>query len=165
MHIASVSSFEEIQKRVRIEKMGSRKFNLDHFQEVGSALVRRKRLIIGYKSRSENVDTKREISPQRMIYYRDNWYLDAWCHSRNALRSFSVDAIKRVGLLETLAVDIDEIDLNSELGSGYGIFAGRDVQWAELHFTEEKARWIAHELWHPNQEGYFQKFNVVYPSK
>lgn len=148
-------SLEEIQKRIKIEKMGARKYDLSHFQEIGSALVKRKRLIIEYQSRSKNESTTREISPQRLIHYRDNWYLDAWCHSRNALRSFSVDAIKQVGLLETLAVDIDEMDLNSELGSGYGIFAGRDVQWAELHFTAEKARWIAHELWHPNQEGYF----------
>jgi len=90
----SDGSFEEIQRRVKIEKMGSRKYDLEHFQEIGLALVKRKRLVIEYQSRSKDENTQREISPQRLIYYRDNWYLDAWCHLKNALRSFSVDAIK-----------------------------------------------------------------------
>jgi predicted DNA-binding transcriptional regulator YafY len=147
----SENSFEEIQKRVRIEKMGARKFDLDHFQEIGTALVKRKRLMIEYQSRSKDENTKREISPQRIIYYRDNWYLDAWCHQKNALRSFSIDAIKVAEILETKADDIDEIELNAELGSGYGIFAGKDIQWALLRFTPERAKWVANEVWHPVQ--------------
>ncbi len=147
----SDSFSDEIQKRVKIEKMGSRKFNLDHFQEVGSSLVRRKRLIIEYQSRSKNEITSREVSPQRMIYYRDNWYLDAWCHLKNALRSFSIDAIKMAEILETNAIDIHEHELNAELGSGYGIFAGKDVQWAVLKFSSSRSKWVANEKWHPEQ--------------
>jgi predicted DNA-binding transcriptional regulator YafY len=147
----SDSSFEEIQKRVKIEKMGSRKYDLDHFQEIGLALVKRKRLVIEYQSRSKDENTQREISPQRMIYYRDNWYVDGWCHAKNALRSFSVDAIKKAEILETKADDIDDNELNAELGSGYGIFAGKDVQWAVLKFTPERTKWLANENWHPEQ--------------
>jgi predicted DNA-binding transcriptional regulator YafY len=153
----SDSSFEEIQKRVKIEKMGSRKYDLEHFQEIGSALVKRKRLVIEYQSRSKDENTKREISPQRMIHYRDNWYLDAWCHSKNALRSFSVDAIQYVEILESIANNIDEDELNVELGSGYGIFAGKNIQWAVLKFTPERARWVATEKWHPQQKGIYLK--------
>lgn len=151
----SGSSFEEIQKRVKIEKMGSRKFDLEHFQEVGLALVKRKRLIIEYQSRSKDESTKREISPQRLIYYRDNWYLDAWCHSKDALRSFSVDAIKSVELPESKAINVDEQELDAELGSGYGIFAGKSLKWATLRFSKERAKWIAKERWHPDQKGMF----------
>lgn len=151
----SDGSFEEIQKRVKIEKMGSRQYDLEHFQEIGSALVRRKRLVIEYQSRSKDENTRREISPQRMIYYRDNWYLDAWCHFKNALRSFSVDAIKKAEILETKADDIDDNELNAELGSGYGIFAGKEVKWALLRFSPERAKWVASEKWHPAQKSKF----------
>ena len=151
----SDSSFEEIQKRVKIEKMGSRKYDLKHFQEIGAALVKRKRLIIEYQSRSKDENTKREISPQRMIYYRDNWYLDAWCHLKNALRSFSIDAIKMAEILESKADDINANELDAELGSGYGIFAGREIQWAILNFTPDRAKWVANEKWHPEQRSKF----------
>jgi predicted DNA-binding transcriptional regulator YafY len=151
----SDSSVEEIQKRVKIEKMGSRKYDLKHFQEIGAALVKRKRLIIEYQSRSKDENTKREISPQRMIYYRDNWYLDAWCHLKNALRSFSIDAIKMAEILESKADDINANELDAELGSGYGIFAGREIQWAILNFTPDRAKWVANEKWHPEQRSKF----------
>lgn len=147
----SDGSFEEIQKRVKIEKMGSRQYDLEHFQEIGLALVKRNRLNITYQSRSKDENTQREISPQRLIYYRDNWYLDAWCHLKNALRSFSVDAIKTAEILKVQSDDIDEDELNAELGSGYGIFAGKDIQWAVLRFTPERAKWVASESWHPLQ--------------
>ena len=151
----SDSSLDEIQKRVKIEKMGSRKYNLEHFQEIGCALVKRKRLIIEYQSRSKDENTLREVSPQRLIYYRDNWYLDAWCHLKNALRSFSIDAIKKAEILEISASDIDDEILNVELGSGYGIFAGKNIQWAVLHFTPKIAKWVASEKWHPLEKSKF----------
>jgi predicted DNA-binding transcriptional regulator YafY len=151
----SENSYEEIQKRIRIEKMGARKFDLDYFQEIGSALIQRKRLIIIYQSRSKDENTQREISPQRLIYYRDNWYLDGWCHLKNALRSFSLDAIKTAEISKVKSDDIDEDELNAELGSGYGIFAGKDIQWAVLQFTPERAKWVASERWHPIQEAEF----------
>lgn len=144
---------DEVVKRIKVMTVGARQFHLDHFQQVGSALLRRKRLLIDYQARSTGETTRREVSPQRLIHYRDNWYLDAWCHLRNELRSFSVDAIQRVELLDTKTKDVAEKTLDAVLGSGYGIFSGKDVQWAILRFTPERAKWVAAEKWHPKQVG------------
>jgi predicted DNA-binding transcriptional regulator YafY len=37
--------------------------------------------------------------------------------------------------------------------SGYGIFGGQASDWAKLKFTAERARWVQHEQWHPEQLG------------
>ena len=146
---------DQLQKRIKIETMGARKFNLDQFQVIGSSLLKRKQLHIDYLGRGKNELTSRVISPQRLIYYKDNWYLDGWCHLKEDIRSFSVDAIQRVEILETKAKDVSEEKLNEELGSGYGIFSGKDIRWAKLKFSPERARWISKERWHPKQEGQF----------
>lgn len=146
-------SIEEISKRIRIIGVASRALGLDHFSLLGSALLRRKRLQILYYVRVRDENTEREISPLRLVYYRENWYLDAWCHLRNELRSFAVDAIRRVDVLEAPAKNVPEKTLDSILGSGYGIFSGRKVQWAKLHFSAERARWVRSERWHPKQKG------------
>jgi predicted DNA-binding transcriptional regulator YafY len=146
---------DQLQKRIKIETMGSRKFNLDHFQAIGSSLLKRKQLHIDYLGRGKNELTSRDISPQRLIYYKDNWYLDGWCHLKEDIRSFSVDAIQRVEILEKKATDVSEEKLNEELGSGYGIFSGKDVKWVTLKFSPERARWVSKEKWHPKQEGQF----------
>ena len=49
-----------------------------------------------------------------------------------------------------------DTELDAVLGAGYGIFAGREVQWATLRFTPERARWVAAERWHPAQRGRFE---------
>lgn len=144
---------EEVARRIKIHTVGARRVHLENFQAVGSALLRRRRLVIDYYARGRNDTTRREVSPQRLIHYRGNWYLDAWCHLRNELRSFSVDAIRRVELLDTPARDVPEETLDAVLGSGYGIFSGREVKWAVLRFSPERARWVAAEKWHPRQEG------------
>jgi predicted DNA-binding transcriptional regulator YafY len=145
----------EVQKRIKVETVGARQFHLNSFQAIGSALLRRKRLMIVYHARGTDETTEREISPQRLVYYRDNWYLDAWCHLRNDIRNFSVDAIQRAEILEKKAEDIPEKRLNDVLGSGYGIFSGKEVHWATLRFTADRARWVAAERWHPQQKGKF----------
>ena len=146
----------DLARRIRVQTVGARKVHLPHFQAVGSALLQRRRLVIEYHGRSRNLSSEREVSPQRLIHYRDNWYLDAWCHVRKALRSFSVDAIRRVQVLNKAAIDVPDGELDDVLGSGYGIFAGREVQWAKLRFSAERARWVAAETWHSKQQGRFE---------
>jgi predicted DNA-binding transcriptional regulator YafY len=46
---------------------------------------------------------------------------------------------------------VREAELDEYLGSGYGIFAGRNVEWATLKFTPEAARWVSAQNWHPKQ--------------
>lgn len=146
---------DEIRRRVLVVGIGQRQLKLDHFERVGSALLRRKRLDITYLSKGKGEVTEREVSPQRLVHYRENWYLDAWCHLRNELRNFAVDSIQHVEVLEKPAREISKRSVDEVLGPGYGIFTGSKVQWARLVFTAERARWVGSERWHPRQKGHF----------
>lgn len=148
---------EEVQRRIKVETVGARGFHLDHFQAVGSALLRRKRLHIRYHARGTDEITDREVSPQRLVHYRDNWYLDAYCHMREELRAFAVDAIDHVEIIEKKCRDVADKRLDEVLGSGYGIFSGDNVTWATLRFAPDRARWVASERWHPKQQGTLRK--------
>ena len=107
--------------------------------------------------RSRDETNEREVSPQRLVHYRENWYLDAWCHLRNELRSFSLDAMRSAEILDTPARNIPEKTLDGALGAGYGIFSGKKVQWAKLRFSPQRSRWVASEQWHPRQKGSFDE--------
>jgi predicted DNA-binding transcriptional regulator YafY len=149
-------SAEEVQNRIRILHMARRALPLKHFQTAARALLERRRLAIRYYTRSRGDETARTLSPQRLVHYRDNWYLDAWCHLRNDIRSFSVDAIREAQLLEEPAREVPARDLDEVLGSGYGIFSGKTTQWAKLRFTPQRARWVAAEQWHPQQRSRYE---------
>ena len=145
----------EIAKRVRILRMAGRNVSSEHFQTAAGALLQRKRLQIRYQSRETGQETQREISPQRLIHYRDNWYLDAWCHTRQALRSFAAERIRAARMLEQPADDTPEDELDAHFGGSYGIFAGAPKHTAILRFTPSRARWVAEERWHPQQASRF----------
>jgi predicted DNA-binding transcriptional regulator YafY len=150
-------SWEEVVKRIRIFQPERREGRAEHFSVVAAALLKRMRLWIKHYNRKDDRETVREISPQRLVHYRDNWYLDAWCHLRNDLRSFAVDAIREAVIKEAPAKEVRDADLDEYLGSGYGIFAGRDVEWAKLRFTPEAARWVSAQNWHPKQRSRVEK--------
>ena len=112
-----------------------------------------KRLAITYFARGSGETTEREVSPQRLVYYRGNWYLDAWCHLRNDIRNFAIDSIRAAEVIEKKAREVSHRSMDEVLGPGYGIFSGRKLQHAVLRFTPERARWVAQETWHPKQKG------------
>ncbi|PIW44861.1 MAG: transcriptional regulator [Zetaproteobacteria bacterium CG12_big_fil_rev_8_21_14_0_65_54_13] len=139
--------------RIRILSMMPRSCSLPYFSRVSTAVLERKRLSFSYAGRGDNQQSQREVSPQRLTHYRDNWYLDAFCHLRNGLRTFSLECMAGVYVQETLAaMDVDEVELNLQLGSAYGIFAGVADKVAVLRFAPQRARWVADEAWHPQQE-------------
>jgi predicted DNA-binding transcriptional regulator YafY len=146
-------SAAEVQRRIRILHMVARAPRSEHFAAVASATLQRKRLRLRYHARSSDTQTDRVVSPQRLVHYRDNWYLDAWCHLRRDLRSFAVDAITSVEVLERPARPVAERRLDEVLAGGYGIFSGQRVTWARLRFSPEQARWVQAEQWHPRQVG------------
>ena len=150
-------SWEEVVKRIRIFQPERRESQAAHFSVVAAALLKRLRLQIKHYNRRDDRETVREISPQRLVHYRDNWYLDAYCHLRNDLRSFSVDAIRDALIRDTNAKEIADAELDEYLASGYGIFAGRRIEWAKLKFTPQAARWVSAQSWHPKQRAHIEK--------
>jgi predicted DNA-binding transcriptional regulator YafY len=146
---------EEISRRIRVVHAAKRRADLKSFPVIASALLKRQRLTIRHWNRGRNETVEREVSPQRLVFYRDNWYLDAWCHLRDGVRSFAVDAIGHAVLLDRKARNVAAQKLDAVLGAGYGIFSGQDVRWATLRFTAASARWVAAEQWHPRQRSSF----------
>lgn len=142
----------ELARRVRIIKIASRRPSPKHFSIVATALLTRKRVLIDYQGRERSKQTTRQISPQRLVYYRDNWYLDAWCHLRNNLRSFAIERIDSSKLVVEDSLDIEENKLDTHYTSSYGIFAGKPTHTALLKFNNTVARWVADEQWHPKQK-------------
>ena len=147
-------SAEDIARRIKILSMGSRRVAPAHFRTIATAVLTRKRLKLRHQRRQDGEVLDREVSPQRLVHYRDNWYLDAYCHKRQALRTFGLDAIETAVVMPDKEVkEIGEDTLERHYASGYGIFAGTATQDAVLQFGASSARWVSRESWHPEQIG------------
>lgn len=144
---------QALPDRVRIAYASKREVRSQSLEAVASATMRRVRLHFVHFNRVSGSRVAREVSPQRLVLYRDHWYLDAWCHLRGAMRSFAVAAIEAPQVLESEAIEMPAQDVDAIVYPSYGIFSGRPKAWAKLRFIPERSRWVAKELWHPLQEG------------
>lgn len=141
-----------LAERVRFISIGQRRGTPRHFARVAEALLQRRALRITYRARSTEDTTERTVDPQRLVHYRDAWYLDAWCRLREGLRTFSLDCVESAASTDEVASDIAENELDAHYATAYGIFAGEPTEVAVLRFTSDGARWAASVDWHPAQE-------------
>jgi predicted DNA-binding transcriptional regulator YafY len=149
---ASDAEAREMGKRVKVMSAAKRPVAPQFFETLGTALTRRQRVHIHYWVRSRREMTERTVSPQRLVHWRNTWYLDAWCHTQEGLRRFALDAIREAAPAEQRAKDVALKTIEAELDAGYGAFSGSKVQWACLRFTPEAAQWVRHEQWHAQQQ-------------
>lgn len=139
--------------RIKVLPISARIPNHKIFQNIAIALLSRTQIDLVYHARGSDTQTQRTVSPQRLIYYKDNWYLDVYCHLRQGLRTFSLDRVKAASLLSDFAQEVEKKILDDHFASAYGIFSGKVEHTALLRFSETRARWVADEIWHPKQVG------------
>lgn len=143
---------DELTERVKILPIATRPIDQEIFNKVASALLTRKRLEITHFNKGKNNTTQRQVSPQQLVYYRDTWYLDAFCHSKDDLRTFSLDGITEAAEIDSAAVGLPKDVIKKAFEETYGIFAGQRQKTAKLKFTPFRSRWVSKERWHPNQK-------------
>jgi len=64
---------------------------------LADAIRRRKRVRTAYRSFSGE-ETRRELSPHGLVVHSGRWYLAAYDHLRNAMRTFRIDRMRRIAL-------------------------------------------------------------------
>ena len=141
----------EFDQHIKILPLNNSYIPNSIYATVCEALLTGKRLEIKYSSYHQ-ASSHRIISPQTLIYYRENWYLDAWCHLRNELRTFSLSRITSIANNPKTSTKIAADQLKQHFANSYGIFSGQSKYTAKLRFAPAIAREIALQQWHPQQQ-------------
>lgn len=150
---AQKTDFATMRRRIKIIPIASRKYDVSIFRAVASAVLRQKRLIIHHRGLPDIAVKRRCVSPQSLVRYRDNWYLDAFCHLRSELRTFAVNRIEKAEPASGKFHAVSPVVQEKFYTESYGIFTGPAEQTAIIDFTGCAAREVATEQWHPQQTG------------
>jgi predicted DNA-binding transcriptional regulator YafY len=143
---------EQWRRRIKIVPLASRSVVPAVFETVVQGLLGRNQLEFCYQGISNSVAEVRIVSPQTVLRYKDNWYLDGWCHTRGALRTFALSRINEVALTAVPSFEIDCALLQSHYEQTYGIFDGPHTDDAVIRFTGTAALIVSQECWHPHQQ-------------
>jgi predicted DNA-binding transcriptional regulator YafY len=146
-------SADTVTSRVRLQAAARRPVDAQRFGAVAGAVLNGRILDMEYHGREKGRASRRRVHPQRLLHYRDNWYLIAWCEQAQDLRTFSLDRIRPLDTPPAPARTVPDNDIDRLVGATFGIFTGEAKGWAVLRFTPHAARWVADETWHPDQIG------------
>ncbi len=103
---------------------------------------------------TKNEESVRKIEPCNLINYGGNWYVVAFDHKRNELRTFNVARIKKLSSTKIKFLDHGP-DFNNKLkaylDSGFGIFLGEKTLTVKIEFSKKAVQIVRTQLWHPKQ--------------
>lgn len=148
--LGSVSPHIEEIHRIHVLGSGARSKKMPLFGMVTQALLLRKRISLVYHGRQKNEQSQRNVSPQRVVFYKGSWYLDAWCHKAKALRTFAVECIQHARLLDEGCKNIVEAEMDNYFTRSFGIFSGVPTHTAVLRFSPSASKWVKDEEWFPD---------------
>jgi proteasome accessory factor C len=112
---------------------------------VDDGLLRGKRLDLTYDVATRAETTRRDVDPLRVFVLEGYGYLEAWCYSAQALRTFRLD---RIAGVEVTDVDVQPHDVAlRDLSTGW-FEALRDAPLVTLALTPQAA-WVAE--YYPNE--------------
>ncbi len=138
---------------VRIIPLQSRPIDESLFRIIADAIVGNRTIEINHVKLSGEPPVKRIVSPQTLVRYRDNWYLDAFCHLRNELRTFALDRISSALFSTEKFHRVPKKERELFFADAYGIFTGPAVATAHIRFYGPAAELVSREQWHPRQHG------------
>ncbi len=142
---------DSFSEKIRVLPLYKRRTDSDVFSSVCNALMNDRVFTASYHGRVKDKKSKRKLHPQRLLHYRDNWYLAAWCEKREALRLFSLDRLTVHSTTKEKSRQMPSESVDPEIGAGFGLFVGKPTQTAILRFFPPNTKWVKDEVWHPKQ--------------
>jgi predicted DNA-binding transcriptional regulator YafY len=137
-----------------VARAESRK-DYSHKREVVASLIdatlHQRRAVLQYFSFSSRQRKRYTVDPYRVVYYHGGLYLYARVQEYGEVRTFAVERIERIDVLESefeLPADFDALGVAS---GAFGITGGTPEP-VELLFDGEMADYVRERLWHESQE-------------
>lgn len=119
--------------------------------QVSAATGKRKRVEIAYKAASTGKETTRKIDPYHVWAMNGGFYLIGLCHLRNAVRTFALERVKSLALLDESFHYLEHFSLEEYLQTAFRVMRG-DPQIVKVWFSPGAARVVRERIWHPTQE-------------
>lgn len=145
------SSVKKMKERVSIGIDLIRTCNTDFLNQIGRAIDNHNSLTIKYFVLKRNELTSRKINPYGLTFRFGAWYLIGWCHLRQDVRTFGVDRIKEIKVIDDHFAYPDDFDLSNYLSHGWSLQADGEPENIKLRFSKEITPWISGCRFHPNQ--------------
>ena len=142
---------KRMRKRVSVGVNLVRECNSETLDKISKAISCHNPLDIVYYVPSRNELTRRRVDPYGLTFRLGAWYLIGKCHLRNETRTFGVDRIRSLRVVDDHFKYPKEFDLEEYLSKGWQLQADARPEHVVLRFSPIVARWVSGCTFHPQQ--------------
>lgn len=139
---------QSISFRTRAEPI----LNLEIFDVLAKAAARRQQLEVEYRKPGQAEPEARTIDPYHLANINGEWYLFAYDHLRNDIRTFVPARIKSVKPTGRTFHRQARFSLEQRLRDSFGVHSGRGQYEVKIRFSARAADFIREKKWHDSQQ-------------
>lgn len=110
------------------------------------------RVEMTYYTPSRDEVTVRRVDPYHLRHFEGAWYLVGFCHLRGAYRTFALDRIQQLAVLDETFSRRGDFSPETYFGESWRLERGAEKQRVVIRFDPYQARWVRGRTWHPTQE-------------
>ena len=125
--------------------------NLQNFDLLAKATAKHKQIQISYRKPGNSQPEQRKIDPYHLANINGEWFLFAFDHLRNDIRTFVPSRIQKVEFTGKTFQRPAKFSLEQTLQNSFGVHSGKAVQEVVIRFSPDAADYIREKKWHPSQ--------------
>ncbi|MFT4586247.1 MAG: putative DNA-binding transcriptional regulator YafY [Candidatus Binatia bacterium] len=126
--------------------------NLEIFDSLAKATAKRRQLELTYRKPGRKQTEPRIVDPYHLANINGEWFLFAYCHLRQDLRTFVPARILSIDSTGKTFTRPKKFSLEKRLRDSFGVHSGQEEYDVLIRFTDSVADYIREKRWHPSQK-------------
>jgi len=122
------------------------------FARLQKAITKKRRVCITYDSFFERKVINLDLCPYHILYNRRAWYVLGYSGMHKTVRTFKLNRIKQLEMLDKCFITDQDFDLAEYLGKAWAMIPQGRIYHVKLRFSPMVARNVAEVHWHRTQK-------------
>jgi proteasome accessory factor B len=142
----------EIDRTISFRTRAEPMLNLEIFDALAKATAAREQLELTYRKPGHQQTEKRVIDPYHLANINGEWFLFAFDHLRQDIRTFVPARIKSIKKTGKTFLRSRKFSLEQRLQGSFGVHSGKGQHEVVIRFDRSVADYIREKKWHDSQE-------------
>ena len=145
-------SLTDVEQTISFRTSSEPILDLEIFDTLAKATRARRQLELTYRKPGQKHAEQRIVDPYHLANINGEWFLFAFDHLRNDLRTFAPTRIKAIRATGKTFERRKRFSLEERLRGSFGVQSGQGVFDVVIRFHERVADYIREKKWHESQQ-------------
>jgi predicted DNA-binding transcriptional regulator YafY len=142
----------DVQNSISFRTRAEPVLDLQVFDTLATATAERRQLELTYRKAGHQQDEQRIVDPYHLANINGEWFLFAYDHLRDDIRTFVPARIKGIRRTGKRFTRNQRFSLEERLSGSFGVHSGNGQFKVVLRFDPSVADYIREKKWHQSQE-------------